>query len=468
MIALNEISYQHWTIGIVENDTLIKMFGPNRSAQAQGSLGTWFKEEGVLASTLENMDSLDMDYSSSAGSPYVQKTVKTRAGFLDHAGSIGEAISTALASSRRQPQRHPHSSIEDGSKEANIADYDSLLAGLRSHTVRNILSEKAITHWYKTVNQFNEAGKTMGDYRYWKEQMGKLFTQSVNFKISENWEGSLKSFDLSFPMMCTVWEAFSRCGQTCLEMRPSRVRAQVLNNGSIIIEDAECGYVGRWRDGSSLDRKVCVKSSLDLSLTVQCVELRFLGTMPTPNWFELEKLLDASISNSQRLEKLERLIKLAQVIDRTPKSMDESFSPHNVAMNNELQSNVKAFATFSDAGKHQRAQTALQVADSMCSLTELLIYQKEKRIASPLRALDQYVRDYSGFHSPDLPMGKIPTTNTQSTLSIYGQPFTMPIKKDKKTTTKKRRVTKKPTSSFRNKDEGRGNNTIPGTNKIRF
>ena len=96
MIALNEISYQHWTIGIVENDTLIKMFGPNRSAQAQGSLGTWFKEEGVLASTLENMDSLDMDYSSSAGSPYVQKTVKTRAGFLDHAGSIGAVSYTHL------------------------------------------------------------------------------------------------------------------------------------------------------------------------------------------------------------------------------------------------------------------------------------------------------------------------------------------------------------------------------------
>lgn len=461
-------SYNNYNIMMaVEEDDFLDMPCSRRSTQGQGPLETGRKGEEVLPGSLENLDYLDRNYSSPLKSP--RTAIKTRAGFLDHAGSIGEVISSVIASSKRQPQRDHSPLIKEVPKEADIREHENLLVGLRNHAARRLLSEKAIIRWYEAISQFNQAGKTMGDYQYWRDNMAGVFTQTVNFKVSEDWDGCLKSFDISFPMICGIWAALARSGQISLEMKPCKVRAEVLSNGNIIIEDPECGYVGRWSDGSNLDRKVYVKTWLDLNLMIKWMEVRFIGRLPSPNVFSLEKLLDTSICNGERLARLERLVTLANMLGNASKSNGEPSD--SAASNNKLQPHVKAFTSFSDAGKHERIKKALQMADTMCGLTDLLVYQKKNKIASPLQAFDQYASDYSKLHSPDLPARRMPVVGSRPTTPAHSKSFEKPIKKEQKPGVKRRKVTKRGTSysSFRShKEEGRGSNAIPGTNKIKF
>lgn len=157
--------------------------------------------------------------------------------YLDHAGSIGKAISKAIATSKRQAQRVTPSSFEEkrSKEEEGLSKREKILRGLRSHTVRKYVSEKAVMRWYEVVSQFNEAANQMGDYLFWQRHMRNVFCRNANFRVSEKWDGESKSFDLCLPMLYTMSELLKGSGQSSLELKPSRLRAQVLNNGSIIL-----------------------------------------------------------------------------------------------------------------------------------------------------------------------------------------------------------------------------------------
>lgn len=131
------------------------------------------------------------------------------------------------------------------------------------------------------------------------------------------------------------------------------------------------------------------------------MEVKFTDKNPVANWYALEKMLQTSISNTQMMDKLAQM--LGRIPHSTPQSGDdgEPSSSSNEAAIKELHSHARAFSNLSDAGRHQRTRKSFQMADVMTTgLTDLLVYQKEKRIISPLETLQNYVTDYQNSKSP--------------------------------------------------------------------
>lgn len=117
-------------------------------------------------------------------------------GFLDNTGSIGEAISKLIAASKRRAQRvmppaleQTEASSREEEDEKGLSKHEQILVALNSYTVRKSLAEKAIVRWYELVAQFNEISRTMSDPVVWEEYVSKAFSEDVNIRISEQFDG---------------------------------------------------------------------------------------------------------------------------------------------------------------------------------------------------------------------------------------------------------------------------------------
>lgn len=433
-------------------------------------------------------------------------------GFLDNTGSIGETISKLIAASkRRTPRVTPPDldNVEVGQKEEeeegeHLSKREKILMALNSHTVRKSLSEKAIVKWYEIVAQFNEVSRNMGDPALWEEYMSKAFSKDMNIKIFEQLDSENTCFNFCFPMLFVIWGALRRCGQKGLEIKPTRPRAQALSNGSIVIEDQGCSFTSQWKGGSRLERKFDLKASLDLRFMIRWIEFNFIDRA-VADWYAVSEVTEASLSNSHMVQRLAQLINLAQSagnlpqvtpqsdIESLPSSSASSLSPASSSLTNEtaikeLNSYIKAFSHLSDTNRHLRARKTLQMTDVMSSLKDLLVYQKEKQIVSPLEALDQYVSQSRVSNQPLI--GRVAPVdsalrvdNLRSNDSSFEHLSAISLaKKDKyakrrKTENRTKAMTAASSTSLASlrlsssrisKDKTGGCNVIPGTKKIRF
>lgn len=432
-------------------------------------------------------------------------------GFLDNTGSIGEAISKLIAASKRRAQRvippaleQTEASSREEEDEKGLSKHEQILVALNSYTVRKSLAEKAIVRWYELVAQFNEISRTMSDPVVWEEYVSKAFSEDVNIRISEQFDGEGENtcFEFCFPMLCVIWDALRRCGQKGLEIKPTRPRAQALSNGSIVIEDPGCCFTSQWRGGSRLERKFDLKASLDLSFVVQWVDLKYIDRA-VADWYALGEVIQASLFDSQMVSRMAQLVRLAQTAGGlsqvTPQSEVEALSSPSPSSSNEaaikeLNSHMKAFSHLSDTSSHQLARKTFQMADVMSSLKDLLVYQKEKQIASPLETLDHYVSQGQSRHSAysedvgrAARVGNLRTSNSTPSISdlyrSFENPSTISSAKRKghgkrmKTENRTRAMTAASSTSLAalrlsssriSKEKTGGSNVIPGTKKIRF
>ncbi|GAV48150.1 hypothetical protein ZYGR_0I04470 [Zygosaccharomyces rouxii] len=453
-------------------------------------------------SSRDSGDGIDSIAKMMAGSG---RSESPKSGFFDNAGSIGEAISKLIAASKRQAQRVTPLSLDNAIvNEENLSKQEKILKTLSSYAVRKGLSEKAIERWHEIAISFNEFSRNMADSKIWEEYMPNVFNKNTKIIISGQSNGENKCFNLCFPMLCVIWEVLRRCGQESLETKTSRPRAQVLSNGSIIIEDDTC-CTGHWKGGSNIERRICTRASLDLNFMVQWLEVRFMDRA-ADDWYALDEMLRASISNSYMMNKLAQLVELTQMLSGTPQtipqvltdgSISSSAASSNETAVEEFHSHMKEFSNLSDTSRHQKARRTFQMTDVMSSLTDLLIYRKEKQIVSPLEALDRYVSNNQTSNSTHLgemvpanktaKMENLPynhgTPSTVGCNSSPENPSTVFLsrqrtpgirKKPKKKTTALTAASSTSLASLRltssriSKDKTGGSNAIPGTKKIRF
>lgn len=381
-------------------------------------------------------------------------------GFLDDYGSIGDAISNLIAASKRRTQKV----IPQESDNTEIVNslYERILKSLSSYTVRRRLCEKAAVRWHEIIAQFNEVSKDMDDLAGWERFMSKTFSRNVNVRILEQSNDPKVCFEYCFPMLSIIWQALKKNGQKKLEIKSVAPKAQVLENGSVIIADFECCFIGEWTGGSRLERKFDFKASLDLTFMVQWMEIKFTDRA-LAEWYAAGEVMQTLLFNSLMVNGL---------------TQDHNQNlPPNQTESKQASSRTKAFSYLSDVSGHQRAWKAFQIGDVMSSLEDLLIYQKKEQVESPFEALDHYIREKSSVNKDtkvsDHPDYDSPLENPSTVLSTKKKGLAKKKKALNRTramsvTSSTSLASLRSNSSRISRDKTSGSSVIPGTKKIRF
>lgn len=373
---------------------------------------------------------------------------------------------------------------------------------LRSYCIRKFRSDRAIFRLHELVNMINLSEGKLGDLPYWKERVNYMFTPYGNLRYTKKCGTDFRYFEISVPMMPMMWVALGTIEVQRIELITPQLRAQVLSNGTILFHSPSLTFSYHYPDGSYITHHAQMKGSFDSALRIQWLDVCVYRSVPGMEWNSVEKLL--SKQSHKIFEKLSKPGESDEMQNEKKNSGSDLKSgdterPTNIEAMKELRSHITVFKNISQFAAHEGIMRVFQVCDVMSALTDLLIYQKQNAIISPLDALSSYVKTKKEEgNSNDIPEATTGTptipqeaatrnnksilvkkegthTNNASTACSPREPRGDKSNIQEKGTSAKRRRSGKSsgrstrdsstsTPSFENVER----NGIPGTKKIRF
>lgn len=365
-----------------------------------------------------------------------------------------------------------------------------MTAALRFQYLRKYHSDRALLQLHEFIDKINRSAPHLSDTNFWRKTMNDMFTPRATLRYTRKMNSECKFFEISALMMPMMWVALSTLDISKIEIMTTQVKADTLSNGSVFFHCPSLTFSYNYSDGSQITYHAHMKGSFNTALKLEWLDVLVHKFTPGLSWNSMEKVLK---TRPETLLKLSQ--KLIQAKEGNAKSNEggrDIKSEQDLDIQETLKdvrSSFTVFKNITDEGIHEGMMRVLQVGDVMSALTDVYLYQKEKKIKSPLESLNLYVKNLkegasSGnaaeddrnakdnyetkksktSHSPNdqmAPTNASPACSPRDTKGVKtgGTEAVPPIRR-KRSTKAVSRAGRTPS------DEDR--NSIPGTKKIKF